>query len=887
MTRIIEVADVDELLSKMGGATTIVVAGRSTRPEWLLEKFADANSIYVLGNAKDLLGLRTQGVMTSMTDLALVGLGLRDTELEPAVHHLPNLTSLTIHNNSIRDPGATAIAQHLPNLTNLYISDNSIRDHGATAIAQHLTNLTKLDIHNNSIREAGVETMLAALRLRTDRSTLRLLSISPPGDGVLSQLLDTTDAQAILAAYDRLVGEGVRRSPLNEAKLIVIGSEAVGKTSLVRFLVEREPRYVDEPKTVGANIREKIDTHPWAPDEGSGPTVNIWDFGGQEVQHHTHRYFLTPRSLYLIVLQARTEDDVSVYHWLKVIHGHGENSPVIVVINKCDTGTHGLDLNLEQLKRTYRDDIVEVVLTSCEDTDFGHASIDELRSLIVETLASDERLETVHEEVPVAWLRIKHEVSQLARDRSVLSIDDYYEVCSSSADPQLNVVDPAERRGLLKILDQLGVIVHYGFDPTQPAAIERTALLDPNWLTAAIYTLINNPLVRRNGGRFDCDLYASILDPDEYDDEHLDFIISVIQDPLIGLAYQLPDARPAEYLVPTVLDTDSPDYAGWHPDRTRLRVHYDILERGLIPRFIVEAHHLLTDNPTLWRSGCVLETDGCPVLVEGNREHKTLDIGVAGPPAKRQLALTTVLTHLDKVHKKFGEANPKVRVPLPDDPGVDVSYQHLLELNADEGPSYEWRPEGAARKYTVAELLSGVRSDPIDEMLATQPVGNTTIINTGGGPAVLGSTAAAGEVRDTTIDQSTGSSSLLDGWTKLAIGAGIAASAIMAFALLIINDTWLRLAIAAIVIVGAVVTSALMNRHPDHTYRRLLRWFLPAWVLAGTFGFAVDAVAKTDSAEVSASFGNTLGWWWWVIGLVIIIALITGDVLTRRGNAKA
>ena len=67
-------------------------------------------------------------------------------------------------------------------------------------------------------------------------------------------------------------------------------------------------------------------------------TLNIWDFGGQEIMHGTHRFFLTERSLYLLVLEDRREDDRSIYDWLKVIRNRGGNSPVMVVINKCDDG---------------------------------------------------------------------------------------------------------------------------------------------------------------------------------------------------------------------------------------------------------------------------------------------------------------------------------------------------------------------------------------------------------------------------------------------------------------------------------------------------------------------------------------------------------------------
>jgi GTPase SAR1 family protein len=52
------------------------------------------------------------------------------------------------------------------------------------------------------------------------------------------EALETTDdAQAILAAYRRFrrAQEEQTLRPLNEVKLLVVGTEAVGKTSLLRY----------------------------------------------------------------------------------------------------------------------------------------------------------------------------------------------------------------------------------------------------------------------------------------------------------------------------------------------------------------------------------------------------------------------------------------------------------------------------------------------------------------------------------------------------------------------------------------------------------------------------------------------------------------------------
>ena len=88
-------------------------------------------------------------------------------------------------------------------------------------------------------------------------------------------------------------------SSLSEGKLILVGRGEVGKTSLVRRLAKNEFRG-DEAKTQGINITN------WPLQCGSDTLrLNVWDFGGQEIMHATHQFFLTERSLYLLVLSVR------------------------------------------------------------------------------------------------------------------------------------------------------------------------------------------------------------------------------------------------------------------------------------------------------------------------------------------------------------------------------------------------------------------------------------------------------------------------------------------------------------------------------------------------------------------------------------------------------
>jgi internalin A len=127
---------------------------------------------------------------------------------------------------------------------------------------------------------------------------------------------------------------------LCEAKLIIVGEAGAGKTSLARKIEDREYELQDrQPSTEG------IEVIPWSfraairVSEGDREKllerdfrVRIWDFGGQEVYHATHQFFLTHRSVYVLVADERKED-TDFNYWLRVVDLLSGSSPLLIVQN--------------------------------------------------------------------------------------------------------------------------------------------------------------------------------------------------------------------------------------------------------------------------------------------------------------------------------------------------------------------------------------------------------------------------------------------------------------------------------------------------------------------------------------------------------------------------
>ncbi|MFV8752792.1 GTPase [Nannocystaceae bacterium ST9] len=337
------------------------------------------------------------------------------------------LTSLSLNSNSIGVEGAPALAT-LTALTSLSLNSNSIGNEGARALAT-LTALTSLDLTNNSIGDEGARALLERWEDPEHPNKLRMLILANNDINFLpNEVLESFDAQAIFAAYRRY--KSSTQSPLNEAKLLVVGNEAVGKTSLIRYLTNGKPRDPDEKKTPGITAHERIETKAWFPNDHA-PVLNVWDFGGQEILHETHKFFLTARSIYLLVLEDRREDDTSIYKWLRTIANRGGDSPVIVAINKCDDGRAKLLLDEHTIGDEWPN-IVTFVRTSCNADEMAAQTIEALKATILQTLKDNPRLEHVRDPIPDPWRRVKDSVTALAKQAKVLSHLDFVRLCENT-----------------------------------------------------------------------------------------------------------------------------------------------------------------------------------------------------------------------------------------------------------------------------------------------------------------------------------------------------------------------------------------------------------------------------------------------------------------------
>ncbi|WP_295436882.1 hypothetical protein [uncultured Thiodictyon sp.] len=96
---------------------------------------------------------------------------------------------------------------------------------------------------------------------------------------------------------------GTGAVPLRDLKVIILGNGRIGKTQICRRL-RGEPFEPEADSTHGISVTSVELAMP----QGQDPaTLNLWDFGGQDLYHGTHALFMRTRAVFLLVWTPGSE----------------------------------------------------------------------------------------------------------------------------------------------------------------------------------------------------------------------------------------------------------------------------------------------------------------------------------------------------------------------------------------------------------------------------------------------------------------------------------------------------------------------------------------------------------------------------------------------------
>lgn len=450
--------------------------------------------------------------------------------------------------------------------------------------------------------------------------------------------------EAIINYFKQLEEQGTEQ--LNEAKLIIVGEPAAGKTTLMEMLLNETFKLSKNTEsTLGVEVRTGWTfPHPNKPDTAF--TANIWDFGGQQIQYMTHQFFLTPSAAYVLVSANDRKEPTNFPYWFKIIHLLGEEqgrySPVLVVLNEKDDKFIN-KFNFD--RKFYEERYPELQIEVCEvDLNKRDEHFKAMRSRIQRMLS---KLSHVTDPRPARWKAIRAALQERAKTANHISFNDYAAICSKH-----DIKDEQSQLVLSRYLHKLGSLLHFSDDPS----LHNFIILNPQWAVDAVYSVLNDNQVAKADGYFTYQQLETIWQAKYNYDERCK-LLSLMQKENFEICYPLDQQH---FIAPQLLNAEQPNFTWDTKDNLRFRFQYKFMPEGIITRLMVRLNRLLDrgedGKQLIWRKGTVFIERDCRALVqeEENRDGlKVIEIAINGNLHERKYLLRQISTEIQDIHHKW------------------------------------------------------------------------------------------------------------------------------------------------------------------------------------------------------------------------------------------
>jgi internalin A len=560
------------------------------------------------------------------------------------ITYLSKLKSLNLSGNKIEKIPAEII--NLSNLKSLSLSSNEFGEIPLCLFG--LTAILELDLKCNQLDSLPSEmcqlTNLEKLDLRGNP-----LPIAPEILGPKDLSKHPGDVKAILDFYFTIQDPNATET-LYEAKFLIVGEGGAGKTSLAKKI--QNPDYKlnpDEDSTHGIEVIQ----WRFPLEDGQEFRTNLWDFGGQEIYHQTHQFFLTERALYALVADERKENTDFPY-WLSSIELFGGDSPVLVIKN--EKNDRPCTINEKQLRGEFQH-IKEFFPTNLKDGRGLDAIKDAIRYHIT-------RLDHVGQPLPKKWVRVRYALENDARN--YIDQRDYFALCEGNG-----VSDRTEMLRISDFLHKLGICLHFQSD----AVLKHLVILRPEWATNAVYAITKNADVIQDKGVFTRETAEAIWQQDyaNLGDE----LLQLMQK--FNLCYPIPGLAD-HYIAPQLLEFTPPDYDWDDNANLMLRYEYEFMPKGVITQLIVRLHRWIEQQQLVWRNGVVLNNGRARAeVIETYRPYKgELFIKVSG--IDRKELFSVVANEVDQINDSFEKIKVAKEVPCNCEECRDSDKPHFFKL---------------------------------------------------------------------------------------------------------------------------------------------------------------------------------------------------------------
>ena len=446
-----------------------------------------------------------------------------------------------------------------------------------------------------------------------------------------------------------------KTQPLNEIKVVFLGDGEAGKSHTIARLMNDGGPPVDytDKSTPGIVIKHKDYTV-----DGRKFRVHYWDFGGQEIMHSMHRIFLTGRTMYVILLNARddTQSDRAKY-WLHNVKSFAPDAPVLMVLNKIDQNENA-SVDEADLRGRY-EKLTQVVKLSALEFSREEFNAGFTRVLLEEILKTG----FLDAQWPASWTQVKEKLENM--ENYFILGDDYQAICR-----ECHVND--NQKDLLHWFNDLGVSFCCCDDADY--TLEDYVILRPDWITNALYIILFNKLRDMKNGliphRIIYDLLENAhnnpevrctLPKTQYTESDIQYVLGIMH----RFSLSFDDTFGNEF-IPMLCQQNSlldVQYYQKDTDILEFNMEFDYLPNNLLHRLMVERRGEL-DLEIVWRTGARFRHEALKlsavVAIDGNILR--FFIRHENPMHRPNTYLTMLKASVDRIVEKMGLKAPSCQL---------------------------------------------------------------------------------------------------------------------------------------------------------------------------------------------------------------------------------
>lgn len=343
-----------------------------------------------------------------------------------------------------------------------------------------------------------------------------------------------------------------------EARCILFGNGETGKTALSHYLrtgefyeindrthgilIEKwETDFSDFPFELQDNILQSLgNSHSRKKllKFRSTALINIWDFGGQEFYHATHRLFMSKDVLYLVLWQPETDfqneqtGDFPKEYWIDNIQHYSPGAEMLMVQNMANEESY--EKKDKMYKISLHDKWDEERVTQY------HLDMKKLKEGILRKVTTSPQFSMY---IPLPYQRIKDKLEEF--EEPFISYSEYEELCEQNDEDGDEIMkDVSQQDSLMRYLDNIGSVVCFRCrDRLKDEILKDYVFLDPRWLTTVIYEIL-----KKGCHEFGIDHVTKIVK--KYNLE-ADLWVKIMKN--FGLIFEVKTKKGIRYVVPQYL----------------------------------------------------------------------------------------------------------------------------------------------------------------------------------------------------------------------------------------------------------------------------------------------------------------------------------------------